>query len=251
MNQPVLIVSNETRHDVARAAVDLYAADCLNTIAKGRDFNVAFSGGKSPVDFFNLLAVDHRITPGHWRKTHVFWVDERCVAESDPASNSGTARRFLLDRVPLFGDHVHPMPGLLPPEDGARLYEEELKRHFGVKSAKGPRFDLVVLGVGSDGHTASLFPGSDLLDEKRRLVAPVKGGDPDLWRLTLTFKSLNAAAHVMILAAGKEKAPVVAALRGLSDWKPPVMKVNPEGGRLTLLVDRASAGDGDRVEKRK
>ena len=251
MNHSFHIIRNETRDHVARTAVDLYAADCLKAVREERDFAVALSGGRSPLGFFKLLAADDRVTPAHWQKTHLFWVDERCVPDSDPASNFGAARRFLLDRVPLFEDHVHPMPGLLPPEDGARLYEGELVRHFGVVSGNPPRFDLVVLGVGADGHTASLFPGSKLIGEKKRLVMPVKGGNPDLWRLTLTFKVLNAAAHIMILATGKEKAPVVAALTGRSDWKPPVVNIVPVGGRLTLLVDKESAGDGDCGKRQK
>lgn len=247
----MLIVIRETYEDMARAAADIYLADCARVARERRDFTVAVSGGRTPAGFFSVLAAENRLTPELWRKTQVFWVDERCVPESDPASNYGNAKRVLLDRVPLLPEHIHPMPGESQPEEGARRYEEELMRIFGLGPGSVPRFDLVVLGVGADGHTASLFPGTDLLQEKHRLVVPVKGGSPDLWRLTLTFPVLNAAAHVMILAAGTQKARVAEALLGRSGWRPPARRIRPDSGALTLLLDRAAAGglnDGGRGE---
>jgi 6-phosphogluconolactonase len=239
------IVRKETEEEMARAAVDIYATDCLRVCSEGREFTVAFSGGRTPLRFFSLLAVEPRVLSGMWRKTHVFWVDERCVSASDSASNYGNAKRALLGRVPLASNHIHPMPAELPPEEGARRYEMELIRCFALKPGAIPRFDLVVLGLGIDGHTASLFPGSDRLGENRRLVVPVKGGRPDVWRLSLTFPVLNGASHVMMLAAGNEKAPVVRALLGLSEWEPPARRIRPQRGVLTLLIDGAAAGDSD------
>jgi 6-phosphogluconolactonase len=204
---------------------------------------VALSGGGTPLGFFGLLAEDARISSSAWKKTDVFWVDERCVDTEDPGSNYGNAKRVLLDRVPLDPENIHPMPSDLPPGDGALLYQEELLRFFGCEAGGIPRFDLVLLGVGTDGHVASLFPDSDPQPGDGRLVMAVKGGTPDLWRLTLTLPVLNAAKHVMILASGREKAPVVQALLGKSAWEPLAVKVRPASGALSLVIDEAAAGN--------
>lgn len=237
------VVRKQTTKDMAAAAVNLYAAECLRVLESGRAFSVALSGGGTPLGFFGLLAVDSRICPSAWKKTHVFWVDERCVSTGDPASNYGNAKRVLLDHVPIDPANIHRMPSELSPEEGAIFFQEALITFFGCERGEIPRFDLVLLGVGSDGHVASLFPGSDLQPEDGRLVTAVKGGEPDLWRLTLTMPVLNAAEHVMILASGRKKAAVVQALLGKSVWEPVARLVRPTSGNLTLIIDEAAAGE--------
>jgi 6-phosphogluconolactonase len=237
------VVRKQTEKDMAAAALDLYAAECLSVVESGRDFIVALSGGGTPLGFFGLLAVDARIYPSAWKKTHVFWVDERCVSTDDPESNYGNAKRVLLDHVPIKRDNIHRMPSELSPEEGANFYQEALITFFGCERGEIPRFDLVLLGVGSDGHVASLFPGSDLQPEDGRLVRAVKGGEPDVWRITLTLPVLNAAEHVMILASERKKAPVVQALLGKSAWVPVARLVRPKSGNLTLVIDEAAAGE--------
>jgi len=234
------VVRKQTAEDMDAAAVDLYAADCLRVIESGWHFTVALSGGGTPLGFFGLLAKDARISSSAWKKTHLFWVDERCVNLEDPASNYGNAKRVLLDHVPIDPDHIHRMPSELSPEKGALSYQEALIRFFGCETGGIPRFDLVVLGVGSDGHVASLFPGSDPQPEEGHLVMAVKGGEPDVWRLTLTLPVLNAAEHVMVLASGSSKAPAVQALLGKSTWEPVVLNVRPKSGNLSLVIDEAA-----------
>jgi len=231
----------ETSEDMAGAAADLYAADCLRVTGEGRNFTVALSGGKTPIDFFALLAVDSRLSSFAWKKTHIFWVDERCVPPEDAGSNYGNAKRVLLDHVPLDPGNIHRMPSELPPEEGAFFYERELRKFFDCETGGIPRFDLIVLGAGADGHVASLFPGYELSAEGGPLVVPVKGGQPDVWRLTLTLPVLNSAEHVIILISGHEKAPVVRALMGKSTWEPPARRIRPESGALYLVIDRAAA----------
>ncbi len=237
------IVRKQTPKDMAAAAVDIYAAECLRVVESGRDFIVALSGGETPLVFFGLLAVASRLSSSVWKKTHIFWVDERCVSTEDSASNYGNAKRVLLDHVPIDPGNIHRMPSELSPEDGAFFYQKELIKFFGCETGGIPRFDLVVLGVGSDGHVASLFPGSAPAVEDGRLVMAVKGGEPDVWRLTLTLPVLNAAAHVIILASGRKKAPVVRALLGRSGWKPVARKVRPKSGVISLVIDETAAGE--------
>ncbi len=241
----MLVVKRETEHDLALAAADLFVDDCLRVLDEDRECTVAVSGGRTPSGFFRLLAKEKRLAQEAWSRIHFFWVDERCVPENDPASNYGNTKRVLLDCVPILPDHVHPMACGPEPEQSAIRYEEQLWKFFKLSPGSFPRLDLIVLGVGSDGHTASLFPGTDSLLEKRRCVVPVKGGDPDVWRLTLTFPVLNAAANLIILAAGKEKARVVRALMGLSNEDFPVQRVRPEKGTITLILDRQAAGESD------
>ncbi len=237
------IVRKENEKEMARAAEDLYAADCLRITGEGRDFSVALSGGSTPLGFFDLLAADYRIPASAWRKTHVFWVDERCVPEWDPASNYGNAKRVLLDHVPLDPDNIHRMPSQLPPEQGAFVYQKELLTFFASEPNGIPCFDLVVLGIGADGHVASIFPESEQQEKEGFLVVPARGGIPDVWRLTVTLPVLNAAEHVMILASGREKSKVVRALMGESGWRPPATKVRPSKGVLSLVMDRFAAGE--------
>ena len=238
----MLVVKRETVHDISLAAADLFVEHCLRVLDEDRECTVAVSGGRTPSGFFRLLAKEKRLAREAWNRIHFFWVDERCVPGNDPASNYGNAKRVLLDCVPVLPDHVHPMACGPEPEQGAISYEDQLRKFFRLSPGSFPRLDLVVLGVGSDGHTASLFPGTDSLFEKRRCVVAVKGGNPDVWRLTLTFPVINSAANLIILAAGKEKARAVRALTGLSNEDFPVRRVRPAKGTITLILDRQAAG---------
>jgi 6-phosphogluconolactonase len=178
-----------------------------------------------------------------WDKTHIFWVDERCVPEDNPASNYGEAKKDFLDQVPIPGENIHPMPGDASPEDGAIKYQQELIDFFQQGDGEFPVFDLILLGIGMDGHTASLFPGQRALEEKTKLIVAVKGGDPDINRLTMTYPVINRARQILFLVSGKRKAAVVKAILEEGKALLPARYVHPLKGKLIWLLDRDSASE--------
>jgi 6-phosphogluconolactonase len=207
--------------------------------ASGR-CSVGLSGGSTPRTLHGLLASDFRDRIP-WGQVHVFWGDERYVPPDDPASNYRMAKETLLDHVPCPAANIHPMPTHFPSSDAAaRHYEKTLKVFFGTE---WPRFDLLFLGIGEEGHTASLFPGSPALEERRRWVVAVETpADPPL-RLTLTLPVLLRAAHTDVLVAGSEKASALHhVLAGAADPNIyPAAALRSTEGTLTWWVDRAAA----------
>jgi 6-phosphogluconolactonase len=220
-------------------------ADLLLEAAKaaaGGDAAVALSGGATPRRMHRLLASEPYASAMPWERIHLFWADERLVPATDPASNFGAARRDFIDALaPRLGG-VHPVPVSGAPERSAQAYEEELRAHFRGRGTAGPVFDLIFLGVGTDGHTASLFPDSPVLAETRRWAAAVKGGRPEVWRVTLTYPALNRARRVVFLATGAEKADIVRRLLTEPQGALPAQRVRPTAGAVRWLLDRAAAG---------
>ena len=185
------------------AAVFLDLA-CLK-LKSEESFHVALSGGSTPGLLYRKLAN----IPLDWKRIHVFWVDERCVPPDHPDSNYRMTAEALLNKVEIPTTNVHRIPGELPPELAAALYERELHEIF---AGITPAFDLVLLGLGVDGHTASLFPGSPMLDETGRWVAPVRHDSPPpplVDRITLTYPILQAGKRVVFLISGKEKSAIL------------------------------------------
>ncbi len=209
---------------------------------RGR-FTAALSGGKTPVGLYGKLS---GIKDLPWDKTHIFIVDERFVPFEHEASNYGMIERTLLRHTAIPRENIHPVPTAVDtPREAARRYEEELVSFFGLPhppAGRMPRFDLILLGLGADGHTASLFPGAPALEETSRLAAAVSPSGPaENERITLTFPVINNAENVMILAAGDNKA---AAARDVITEKSsplPAAMVRPEQGRLVFLLDRRAA----------
>lgn len=182
--------------------------------ARGR-FTVALAGGRTPRPLYERLArADRDALP--WGRVHVFWSDERYVPAEDPESNYRMAREALLDHVPIPGTNVHPFPTSLPtPDAAACAYESSLRAFF---RTPWPGFDLVLLGLGEDGHVGSLFPGSPALRERARLVVSVEGAKPPRQRLTLTLPAINRSARVHFIVTGAGKAEAVRrALEGPRD----------------------------------
>jgi 6-phosphogluconolactonase len=225
-----------------RAAEALVARVNDAVRATGR-CSVALSGGSTPRTLYRLLASQFR-EQIPWRQVHVFWGDERYVPPDDPRSNYRMAKEAVLDHVPCPVENIHPMPTYFPtPDLAARECERTLKSYFAEET---PRFDLVLLGLGEDGHTASLFPGSPALAERRRWVVDVQTqADPPL-RLTLTFPVLTRAATTYFLVAGSSKKQALHhILAGNADPNVyPAAGVRLEHGRLIWWVDRAAAGNG-------
>ncbi|HXB55620.1 MAG TPA: 6-phosphogluconolactonase [Vicinamibacteria bacterium] len=230
--------------ELARAGADEFRGRALEAVAAGGAFRVVLSGGSTPRSLFSLLAGEPYRAQLPWDAIHFFWGDERPVPPDHPDSNYGMARETLLSRVPVPPANVHRIPG--EEEDAgaaAAAYERTLKGFFRLTGEERPRFDLVYLGLGPDGHTASLFPGTKALHEERRLVVANWVGKLYTHRITLTAPVLNAAALVVFLVAGADKAvPLKAVLEGPREPDQlPAQLVRPEGGRLVWLVDRSAA----------
>ena len=227
--------------ELSREAAGLFIGQAAKSIAERSHFRVALNGGGTPTRLFQLLATDFRDRID-WSKTHVFWGDERCVSPDDPGSSYGQARELLLNHVPIPGDNVHRIPGELGSVEAARVYSLTL-RELASPPLEWPRFDLVYLGMGEDGHTASLFPGSpvDVSDVAVPVTAHYQDRPADL--VTLTPLVFNLARIVVYMASGQKKANPLAEV--LSDrYNPaqyPAQRIRPEDGRLIWLVDEAAA----------
>jgi 6-phosphogluconolactonase len=217
--------------------------DSINT--QGR-CSIALAGGSTPRLLYTLLTQPARKAQIDWSRVQVFWGDERCVPSDDPESNYLMARQALIDHVPLPAKNVHQISGDLEPGQAARRYERELQQAF--PAVKCPRFDLVLLGLGDDGHTASLFPGSPALLETQRWVVPVEHHLPPpplVTRVSLTFPVINAAANVFFLVSGMGKAKILSKVLLNRDKAHllPAQHVYPNDGRLVWAVDKMAAGD--------
>jgi len=225
--------------EVAEAAADLFIEEC----GRAGRFRVALSGGSTPRHTYQLLAEPQYGSRVDWNKVELFWGDERYVPPEHPDSNYRMTREALLRHVALAPDHVHPMPTeISPPEAAAAAYERLVRQNFGTPHAL-PQFDLVFLGLGTNGHTASLFPHSPLLRETSRLVAADFVAEVNSWRLTLTAPVLNSGRMVAFLVAGAEKADVLQeVLYGHHDpQKLPAQLIRPRPGQLLWIVDQAAA----------
>ncbi len=224
---------------VAAATADRLVAAGRNAIRRRGRFILGLSGGSTPLAVCPLLVVPPRVRMLDWSKVEFFFGDERAVPPDDPESNYNTARLAMLDYLPRVRmEQVHRMPCDLEDLDaGARLYERELRRVIGGDPI--PVFDLIWLGMGPDGHTASLFPRSEGLAERERLVVANYAPGPDAWRMTLTFPVLNAAREAMFVVTGAEKADALRAIRDGSR-ELPAGRVNAR--RTRWLVDAAAAG---------
>lgn len=207
--------------------------------ARGR-FVVAISGGSTPLPLYALLALPEWAIRIDWPNVHIFWADERAVPPDHKDSNYLNASAALLERVPLPRENIHRMRGEIDPAQAAAEYEAELRQFFG---ADDPRFDLVLLGMGDDGHTASLFPGTAAIHEQERLAIAHYVERAGNWRITLTPRAINAAANVAFLVSGAGKAARLReVLRG--PYQPdvlPAQSVKPANGQLTWFVDKPAA----------
>lgn len=210
--------------------------------ARGR-FTIALSGGSTPKSLYNLLATNARTTLP-WEKVFFFWSDERHVPPTDADSNYRTANEAMLSKVPVPPGNVFRVPAENPDAAAAaKEYESTVRKFFGVEPGQFPKFDLILLGMGPDGHTASLFPGTAGLQERSRLVIANWVEKLKTHRLSFTFPVLNAARHVAFLVSGTDKAPVLRAV--LEEKVPgeqyPAKLVQPTDGNLTWFLDRAAA----------
>lgn len=236
-----------------RAAAERIVALTEQAIgARGR-FTWALGGGSTPKELYALLASADYVGRVDWSRVHFFWGDERCVPPEHPESNYRMARETLLDVVRPAAERVHRMQGELEPSQAAARYQSELERSFELAPSEHfPRFDLILLGMGADGHTASLFPGSAALDEAKRWVVASRASHlpqaRTVLRLTLTLPVLSAARCALFLVAGTDKAERLAEVLSGRHLGPPYPAelVRPELGAEWLVDSAAAAMWGDR-----
>lgn len=228
---------------VAREAAERFAAAAGEAIAARGRFTVALAGGSTPERLYRLLAAEPFRSRVAWDSVHVFFGDERTVPPDDPQSNYQMARLAMLDTLPIPSAQIHRMEGERDPLAAATAYERAIRETFTLEPGQIPRFDLILLGMGPDGHTASLFPHSVALGNYTDIVVPNYVAKLETWRLTLTYPVLNAAARVLFLVGGADKA---AALREVLRGEPnaaeyPSQGVLPTNGIVTFLLDEAVA----------
>ncbi len=241
MSEPQVYADPEA---LAQHAADwLLAWASATTAKKGERFSVCLSGGSTPKRLYELLAAKPRREAFPWALAHWFWGDERFVPPDDKLSNYRMVREAMLDHVPVPAANIHPIPTLgVTPEQAAKAYERELQLFHGeeVLDPARPLFNVVLLGLGTNGHTASLFPGMPVLDERTLWTGTMT--DPEAGtRITLTYPALESARETVFLIAGADKQPM---LRGVlaGDRALPAARLEPLGA-LHFFVDRAAAPD--------
>jgi 6-phosphogluconolactonase len=233
------------RAALALAAARRWEAVARDAIAARGQCQVALAGGSTPRTLYRLLATENWRSHIDWGATRLWFGDERCVPPDHPDSNYRMVCESLLDGVPIAPEHVQRIEAERAPDDAAQAYGALLQARFAPPPGSAPRFDLVLLGLGPDGHIASLFPGTPLLDEDRHWVGACMIPRLDAWRISLTFPVLNAARHVLLLVAGEDKAEIVGSVFGDNRGEPahepfPVERLRPQG-RIEWLLDQAAA----------
>ncbi len=234
----------DNRDVLAEAAAGLIVEISIEALNQSGRFLIALSGGSTPEPLYRLLANEPYQDSLAWAQTVFFWGDERCVPPDDPGSNYGQARRLLLSHVPVRSDQIHRIRGELGPDDAAADYRDLLSE-LSEDGLKWPRFDLVLMGMGADGHIASLFPGRPTPIEDR-LAAIAVSADYDgrpAERVSLTPPVFNSARNIVFLVSGQGKAGAVATvLHGQADpVRFPAARIRPESGRLIWMLDRPAA----------
>jgi 6-phosphogluconolactonase len=226
------------------AALARHVAEWMTAaaLAAKEAFRVSLSGGSTPKILYALLASDAFRGRFPWTRVSWYWGDERFVPHDHPESNYRMAREAMLARVPVPPENIHPVPADGTPEEAASRYEGTLQAAYGaaVLDPARPLFDITLLGLGADGHTASLLPGEPVLQERKRWVAAVSHGRPEA-RITMTYPTIESSRRVAFLVAGKEKAAIFKTIRA-GGSRVPAARVRPVG-ELVWFVDRAAAGE--------
>jgi 6-phosphogluconolactonase len=236
---------------LAQAACNHFIALANQALDERNVFSVALAGGSTPRAMYSLLSEKYAAQID-WTRVHIFWGDERCVPPDHKDSNYRMTRESLLDHVPIPADNVHRMQAELSSEEAAAAYEVSLQSFFDMTASKSKdstpsAFDLLLLGIGTDGHTASLFPGTPAMEENRRWVVPVPHTEPPpplITRISLTLPAINAARQVTFLASGSGKATILNEVLSTKPSAPhalPAARVKPSAGQLLWLLDAAAA----------
>lgn len=234
-----------TTDDLAAAAAEFFASVAAAAVKARGVARVALSGGTTPKRMFALLADRSAPTFAQvpWERLQIFWVDERCVLPTDAESNYRMTEEAMLSHVPVAAAQIHRIEGELDPEVAAARYEAAIRAAFRLEGAETPAFDLVLLGLGEDGHTASLFPHTAALFELGRIVVANHVPQKQTWRITLTWPVIQQGREVAFLIEGAAKAQAVqdVFLGAYDPEAKPAQLIRPASGRLTLLLDAAAA----------
>lgn len=236
------ILVEPTAEAAARRAAEVFKSLVTAAVSENQVCHVALSGGTTPRSTFQCLAAGIVTDNLPWGEIELFFGDERDVPHDDVESNYHMAQRALLDHIPINWSRVHPMQADAEDIDAAAAeYEQTIRRQVPAGADGVPRFDLMMLGLGGDGHTASLFPGSPLLDEKRRLVAgafvPVLGRR----RMSVTFPLINASRNILLQVTGDDKAEIARRVLTEHDLTLPAAHIQPTDGQLHVVLDQAAA----------
>ena len=230
---------------LAEAAAELFTAAAMQAVSARGRARIAISGGTTPKAMFKLMADPAQpfLTEIPWSKLDLFWVDERAVPPTDPESNYRMTRETLLDHIPLPPTQIHRIEAELDPQVAASKYESTLRNAFKLEGAETPTFDLIFLGMGDDGHTASLFPHTDGLNNITDLVIANHVPQKDTWRITLTAPVINQGREVAFVIEGSAKSQLLAEVL-TGPWQPdtyPSQLIRPANGDLLFLLDAATA----------
>lgn len=230
----------DNKSEISTAAAELFVQIAQQSISQNGKFVVSLTGGSSPEQLYTLLAQPEYQNKIDWSKVFVFWGDERWVSLNDEQSNGKMTDRTLLSKVPIPKNQVFYMwEDGISAEDYAAKYEDEIRKHLGADL----RFDLILLGMGPDGHTASLFPHQEVLHETQKMVAAYHLDAQNMYRITLTAPLINKGKHLVVMLYGENKAPALhEVLEG--EHNPelyPAQMLKPEAGDITWLVDKAAA----------
>ena len=227
-------------YKLSRAAAEFFVSQSQFAVRDNGRFTVALSGGSTPETFYALLATEAYNVRVEWDKVFFFWGDERCVPPDHIDSNFRMARYALLDQVPLPQENIFRVRGEDEPHKAASDYDRLIRDFFSAEDAP-PRFDLILLGLGEDGHTASLFPNTDAQNVTDKWVVPTFIDEKRAWRITLTLPTINAAHFAMFLVNGGSKARIVEQIFGDPALELPAQRVAPEDGDLIWLMDEEAA----------
>jgi len=236
----------ENGDELAREAADFVLWSGEQAVKQAGTFRLALSGGATPKALYALLAGSAMASRLDWRRVALFFGDERCVPPDHADSNFRMANDTLLRPLNIPQDRVFRMRGEAEPEQAARQYEDSLRKEFDVPAPAWPRFDLILLGLGDDGHTASLFPGTPALRERQRLIVPNQAPQGTKQRLTFTAPLINQAHAVVFLVSGRSKAPALKAVledRAADPERYPAKLIQPDNGRLIWFLDHAAAAE--------
>lgn len=225
--------------ELGRGAAEFFLSVYDEAVAKKGYFTAALSGGKTPSGLYALLSADEFRERFDWEKIHLFWGDERCVGPESLESNFRMAADLFLSKLRIPAENIHRIKAELGAEEAARLYEEELMDFFKSKKAV-PVFDLMLLGVGTDGHTLSLFPSSPALKERERFVAG-NYAEGKGFRVTMTLKAANSSSNIVFLVSGRDKARVIRDIIKNKSKKHPAGMVEPERGDTIWMIDKEAA----------
>ncbi len=242
VKREILVVENPD--ELSSRAAQEFVRQAGEVVQVKGFFTVALSGGSTPKGLYAMLASEQYRERVPWSKVHLFWGDERCVSPEHPDSNYCMTRALLLDKVPIPKENIHRIPA--EQEDhihAAMEYEQTIRAFFHTETGRLPRFDLIILGMGEDGHTASLFPRTSTLKETDRLVSANYIEKLGAYRLTLTVPVINQAANVLFLISGESKASVLKEVFE-GEYQPqqlPSQLIRPANGRLLFMVDRMAA----------